>query len=48
MAFCDGNIGSFTIKATYAPVFETLLITAIVALFGGRSAEKITNTIRKV
>lgn len=47
MAFCDGNIGSFTIKETYAPVFETLLVTAIVALFGGRSAEKITNTIRK-
>lgn len=47
MAFLDGNIGGFKINPVYIPVFETLLVTAIIALFGGRSTEKIAKAIKK-
>jgi len=39
-AFFDGNIGEFHIAEEYIPIFQTLLVTAYVAYFVGRSWEK--------
>jgi len=36
----DGNIGEFGVKEAYIPIVETILVTVVVAYFGGRSAEK--------
>ncbi len=43
IAFLDGNYGDFTLKESYIPVFEMLLIGVIGAYFGGRSFEKISS-----
>ena len=37
----DGNLGDFTISASYVPVYQTLLMTVYAAYFAGRSIEKV-------
>ncbi len=37
----DGNLGEFTISASYVPVYQTLLMTVYAAYFAGRSIEKL-------
>ena len=37
----DGNLGGFSIQASYIPIYQTLLITVYGAYFAGRSIEKI-------
>ena len=37
----DGNIGEFSISASYVPVYQTLLMTVYAAYFAGRSIEKV-------
>ncbi len=37
----DGNLGEFTISASYVPVYQTLLMTVYAAYFAGRSIEKV-------
>ena len=36
----DGNIGEFTIKEAYIPTIQTILVTVVVAYFGGRTVDK--------
>jgi hypothetical protein len=38
----DGNIGGFTLKSEYVPVYQTLLMTIYGAYFVGRSYQKVT------
>ena len=40
------DINILTIKDAYIPVYETLLVTMVVALFGSRGAEKVTKIIK--
>ena len=40
ISFFDGNIGSFTLNPTYAPIYQTLLMVVYSAYFAGRSIEK--------
>ena len=37
----DGNMGEFTIREAYVPVYQTLLMTVYAAYFAGRSIEKV-------
>lgn len=46
IVIADGNIWNFSIKEVYIPVFETLLVTMVIALYGSRGAEKITKFIK--
>lgn len=41
----DGNIGEFKINTAYIPVIETLLTTMVIAYFGSRGMEKVTNSV---
>lgn len=41
ISFFDGNIGSFSVKEAYTPVYQTLLMTVYGAYFAGRSIEKV-------
>ena len=44
----DGNLGtSFFVNPAYVPVIESLLVTMVVAYFGGRSGEKISKIIKR-
>lgn len=40
----DGNL--ITVKDSYIPVYETLLVTMVISLFGSRGAEKVTKYIK--
>jgi hypothetical protein len=40
----DGNIGGFTVNASYAPVYQNLLMVVYGAYFAGRSLEKVKRT----
>jgi len=48
MVLTDGNIGEFSINATYIPVIQTLLVTVTVAYFGSRGIEKTAKIKRGV
>lgn len=41
----DTNWG-FSVKDAYIPVLETLLTTMVIAYFGGRSFEKVSNVVK--
>ena len=41
ISFADGNIGQFTLNEEYRPIYQSLLLLAFGAYFGGRSYEKI-------
>ena len=41
ISFADGNIGQFTSNEEYRPIYQSLLLLAFGAYFGGRSYEKI-------
>ena len=41
ISFADGNIGQFTLNQEYRPIYQSLLLLAFGAYFGGRSYEKI-------
>lgn len=45
ISVADSNL--ITVKDAYIPVYETLLVTMVVALFGSRGAEKVTRIINK-
>ncbi|MDX1808302.1 MAG: hypothetical protein R3331_02055 [Sulfurospirillaceae bacterium] len=47
MALLDGNIGTFHINTAYLPIFQGLLGTMVVAYFGSRGIEKVSNIIKK-
>jgi hypothetical protein len=40
VVLADGNIGSFSVKESFIPVLETLMITMTVSYFGARSIDK--------
>ena len=44
ISVADNNL--IAVKDAYIPVYETLLVTMVVALFGSRGAEKITKTFK--
>ena len=46
IVIADGNMWSFSIKEVYIPVFETLLVTMVIALYGSRGAEKVAKFIK--
>lgn len=40
ISFADGNVGDFTLNPTYAPIWNTLLLSVYGAYFVGRTIEK--------
>ena len=42
----DGNVGEFSVNQAYIPVIEALLVTMVLAYFGGRTTEKATNIFK--
>ena len=48
LAFADSITGwDFEVKESYTGLFETLLVTVVIAYFGSRGAEKVMKTIKK-
>ena len=47
IVIADGNMWSFSIKEVYIPVFETLIVTMVIALYGSRGAEKVAKFIKR-
>lgn len=45
LAFTDGNIGNFTVDEIYVNLFQALLLTVFSFYFGGRTLEKVVNTV---
>ena len=41
LSIFHGNLGNFSIDASYIPIYQTLLITVYGAYFAGRSIEKM-------
>jgi hypothetical protein len=41
----DGNLSGFTVRDAYLPILESVLVTMIIALFTGKSVDKITQQI---
>ena len=43
----DGNLSGFTVREAYLPILESVLVTMILALFTGKSVDKITDRMHE-